>query len=267
MLQSQRTGARGATCQHCIRLGVQGQLGVGGQRTSRVILGLLWPHEAGDAAKDRGRSQRRGDEVSLAVHLHHEDANLEGAVDLAILHEVAPYDALVCGPRLRCIGRRGRRRANAHAATPLPARGRNIPRKGLALLHVLAQVQLDVAQCDLLRGAKFLHNLELKRTLGEIVALVNGYAHRRYNLAEIIVDPVVGNGAFGGAAAVLGVYGVGEVPFNEGVARDQRDVVEVVDLCGVRNRGGRDAVTRSRRARNTFKCSSNLGYAEQLSAA
>lgn len=33
-----------------------------------------------------------------------------------------------------------------------------------------------------------------------------------------------------GAAALLGVDGVGEMPFYEGVARDEGDIVEVEDL-------------------------------------
>ena len=49
--------------------------------------------DAGDAAEDRGLFERRGDEVGVALGLFHLDADLERAVDLAVLHQVAADDA------------------------------------------------------------------------------------------------------------------------------------------------------------------------------
>jgi hypothetical protein len=87
-----------------------------------------------------------------------------------------------------------------------------------------------VAEGDLLGEGKLLEDLELDETLGKVVVLVEGDADGGDKLGETVVDAVVGNGALRGAAAVLGVDGVGEVPFDVGAARDEGDVVEVVDV-------------------------------------
>ena len=62
---------------------------------SVVLLRVLASHEARDTAKHRGRPQGRSRIVPLAVGLHHQDTNLEGAVDLALLHEISPYNSIL----------------------------------------------------------------------------------------------------------------------------------------------------------------------------
>ena len=46
----------------------------------------------------------------------------------------------------------------------------------------------------------------------------------------VVHDTVVFDGAFGGAAAVIGGGGGRQVPFDEGGAGDERNVVEVLDV-------------------------------------
>lgn len=50
------------------------------------------------------------------------------------------------------------------------------------------------------------------------------------DLGVVVVDAVVEDMAARGAATLLGVDGVGEMPFYEGVARDEGNIVEVEDL-------------------------------------
>lgn len=213
--------------------------------TASVVLRLVPGHHAGYPPKHGRSTQRGGDVVPVAVRLDHEDADLERAVDLAVLHEVAPGDAvqdlmLVAGQ----LGRR--RRADADAVAPLPdmvmARAAAVVEadgagraavssgEGLALLDVLAQVQSDDAEGDLLGEGKLLEDLELDGVLGQVVGAVDRDAHLGYVLAEAVVHAVVDDAAFGGAAAVVGVHGVREVPLDVGLARDQGHIVEIIDL-------------------------------------
>jgi hypothetical protein len=132
------------------------------------------------------------------------------------------------------LGRRGRGRGlgggrGAHIAGAFPG-AHDLLEERLALLDVLAQVEADVTEGDLLGDSKPLEDLKLDWTLGEVVVLVNGDADGGDELAEVVVDAVVGDGALCGAAAVLGVDGVGEMPFYVGAAGDEGDVVEVMDL-------------------------------------
>lgn len=63
-----------------------------------------------------------------------------------------------------------------------------------------------------------------------MVLLIDADAYMLDRLGEAVVYAMVDDGAFGGAAAVFGVYGVHEMPFDVGGPRDQWDVVEVVYL-------------------------------------
>lgn len=197
--------------------------------TSGLVLGLLWAHEPCDPAKYGRGPQRRGNVVPLAVHLNHEYADFECAVDLAVLHEVPPHDPIVCGLRLQLFIWCRRGRADGQT-TPLPRRRRNVPRKGLALLDIFAQVKFDVPENHFLGADKLLHNLQFDGAFGEVVALVDRDSHRGDDFAEAVVDLVVRDRTLGGAAAVLRVHGMGEVPFDVGAAGHQRNVVEVVYL-------------------------------------
>lgn len=141
------------------------------------------------------------------------------------------------------------RRGSSHRPSPFGARKTGpsrLAQQRLALLDVLAQVDPHDAQGDLLRrrrggpssrsgvvfgSVEFLQDLELDGTLGQVGVLVDADAHGD-DARVVVFHAVVGDGRLGGAAAVLRVDGVGEVPFYEGDARDQGDVVEVVDLGG-----------------------------------
>jgi len=100
--------------------------------------------------------------------------------------------------------------------------------QSLALLDILAQVELDDAQRDLVSNVELLHDLKLDGTLGKVVLLVDTNAYVLYRLGETVVYSMVDDGAFGGAAAVFGVYGMHEMPFDVRGPRDQWDVIEVV---------------------------------------
>jgi hypothetical protein len=79
---------------------------------------LLASHDACNAAKHLRSLERRRNVVLVALCLPHVYANLQRAVDLAVLHEISPCDARV-----------------------LVVRGPEV-----ALLDILGQVQLDVAE-------------------------------------------------------------------------------------------------------------------------
>lgn len=167
-------------------------------------LGLVAGHDARNAAEDLGRLQGGRNEVLVALDLAHVDANLERAVDLAVLHEVAPGDAgLFAG-------------SSAH----------------LALLDILGQVEPDGAQCDSLAlgGAVLLHNLKLNVAFLQHAALVHRQPDGQRRLV-VVGNLVVLDGAAAGAAAVLGGRRVREVPFYKRRARHEGDVVEVEDLA------------------------------------
>lgn len=151
------------------------------------------------------------------------------------MHEVPPYDAIrntdidVC-TLARCA--RGICRTDTHATRPPPnwSLCAAVPKKRLALLNVLAQVESDNAEGDFLLVTKLLQNLKLNGTLGEVVVLVDGNADVRDGLAEGVVDHVVDDGLLVCATTMLGVDGVLNVPLDEGVARDERHIVEVMNL-------------------------------------
>lgn len=149
---------------------------------------------------------------------------LEGAVDLAVLHQVAAHDALLF---LAMIVLRG--------------------------LDVLGQIQLDVAQVDPLALATagiLLQDLEVNPRLLQHLVLADDKAHGQL-LVIVKDDLVVLDEAFGGASAVFGGSGRGQVPFDEAGARDQRHVVEVEDAqeklkLGLARRGPRVSSVQSR---------------------
>lgn len=140
----------------------------------------------------------------------HVDTELQGAVDLALLHQVAPSDSGLFALRSRHF----------------------------ALLHIFCQVEFYVPQRDAVASAGasriFLYDFEFGKALLEHSSLVNGEPDReRYLVVED--DLVVADRAAVGAATVFGRCGVRKVPFDKGCAGDEGDVVEVQDLHGVKH--------------------------------
>lgn len=86
----------------------------------------------------------------------------------------------------------------------------------LALLDILTQVELDNTESDLVSQVELLNDFELEGAFGEMILLVYADADVLDCLAEVVVDAVVDDGTFCCAAAVFGVDGVGEVPFDVG---------------------------------------------------
>jgi hypothetical protein len=153
-------------------------LGVSSLHTSAVLhFSLLARHDAGDAAKHLRRLQGGRNVVLVALSLPHVYAQLDCAVDLALLHQVSPRDAWVVA-----IG------------------GRKI-----ALLDILGQVQLDVAECYPLappRAGVFLYDFELEEALLQHAVLVYGEPHGQGHVI-VVLDFVVADGAALCATAVL----------------------------------------------------------------
>src|SRR5262249_45145573 len=115
-----------------------------------------------------------------------------------------------------------------------------ITQEGLAALDIFAQVETDVPEADTLVAAEadtagarveLLQDLKLDGALGEHIVAVDADADVD-QLGVAVLDAVVGDGALIGAATVLAVDAVRETPFDERHARNERDVVEVVDLAG-----------------------------------
>lgn len=221
-------------------------------------------NEAGDTAEDGRGFEWWGYEVSLAVDLDHKDADLEGGVDLRLLHQVPSDDAVlnvvhgavffefgggVGGTRagVGCFtdgeaahgtafavmaGLFGEEGGGPAHSVVWGCWGSAIAEDGLAFFDVLAEIDADDAECDLLfpdiggtvAGVEFLEDFKLDPTLGEVGKLINGYAEGD-DFAVDVLDPVVGNGTFRCPAAVLLVDAVWEMPFDERRARDKWDVV------------------------------------------
>lgn len=78
----------------------------------------------------------------------------------------------------------------------------------LTLLDVLAQVERQLAQGDALvtrpdpGGGKLLQDFELDQAFRQVVCFVNGDAHGN-DLSVVVLDAMVCDGAFAGAATVL----------------------------------------------------------------
>lgn len=122
-------------------------------------------------------------------------------------------------------------RTYTNTARP-PPRGRRrvVLEERLALLYILAEVESDDPEGDLLLDGKLLQDLKLYGTFSEMVVPVDGYADVGDGLAVGVVDLVIGDGTLLCATTMLGVDGVSKVPLDEGVPGDQRDVVEVIYL-------------------------------------
>lgn len=210
-----------------------------------VPLDLFTSHKASNATKDRGRLQGRGDKIPVAVDLDHEDADLEGTVDFAVLHQMAANDTIFdvqvvedsreTARRRRSRRDRGRSRARREVGgdgsgtctmlsgmTPgrvvaLPAQARrNVAGTCIALVDILAQVEFDDAKGDSLvaatadaTGGELLQHLELDGTLGQDVVLVDADADVTNNDGVIVVNPMVDDGRFRGATAMVSMDGVG----------------------------------------------------------
>lgn len=213
-----------------------------------VALAVELDHEDGDF---EGRVDLGvGHEVSSDDAVF--DVGLWGLVDgggfIAVVVVVIATAAVVVAAFAGGQGGRGRKAAPLAAVALRGGRGRAIvgrnggsvsgasrpvPRvsyHSLALLDVLAQVEGQLAQGDALlpgpdpRGREFLQDLELDDAFGQVVCLVDGDAHGE-DLGVVVLDAVVCDGALAGAAAVLAMDGVWQVPFDLGEALDQWHVV------------------------------------------
>ena len=206
--------------------------------TSGIILNLcrLVGDNSCNSTKRGGCLQGRGNKVSVSIHLDHQDAHFECAVDLAILHEIAPYDSLghvlLLAARLQ-VWYAGSGTHSAAVGSPPPA-CQMVPDQSLALLDILAQINSDDAQGGFLGHGKLLDNLKLNGTLGKATVSVYRDSNVLNMFAEAVIDTMVGDGVFRSAAAVLGMHRMGKMPFYEGVARNQGNIVKIVDLLDSR---------------------------------
>jgi hypothetical protein len=155
-----------ATTQRCIHTSIVFQLS------------LLSSHDARYAAKHLRCLQRRRNEVLVAFYMLHVDAQLQRAVDLAVLHEISPRNS-----RVIAIGRRH-----------------------VALLYILGQVQFDVSESYPLAPAcacVFLYDFELQHALLQHAILVDSEPDGQRDVI-VVEDFVIADGAAVGAAAMLG---------------------------------------------------------------
>lgn len=126
--------------------------------------------------------------------------DLEGTIDLAILHEILPRDG------------------------PIPL----LPRR----IHVFSEVQPHVPEHDPFAPSPrrvFLHDFEIDVGLLQHAVAINRQADRE-DFGVVPGDFVLADDFFRGAAAVFGRCRGGEVPFYVGGAGDEGNVVEVDDL-------------------------------------
>lgn len=219
------------------------RLGQTRYRGSGVIVCWLVGDDPRDATKCRSGAERGCDIVPIPIHLDHEDADLESAVDFALLQEVPPDDAIhhagggldvnaLTGPA------HGVGRADADTAAPAPRDGgrggwqRLLAEEGLALLDVLVEVEADDTEGGLVVAREGLEDLELNGTVGEVISLaVDGDADVRNGLCVVVVYAVVDNvTTVRVAAALLRVHLVAEMPLDEGLPRGEWDIIEIKDL-------------------------------------
>jgi hypothetical protein len=162
---------------------------------------LLACHNARNTTEHLRSLQRRRDEALIALDLLHIYPQLECAVDLAVLHEIPSSNSgVVTGSR-----------------------------RQVALLHILGQVQLDMPKYYSLapsRAPVLLYDLELNKALLQHAILVYSKPDG-YGYVVVVEDFVVSDRAAFCATAVFGGCGVREVPFYEGCAIDEWDIVEI----------------------------------------
>ena len=186
---------------HVLQLGQLAGLGADGGDLRVAFTGTGFGRDdAGDAAEDGGLFERRRDEIGVALGLFHFDADLERAVDLAVLHQVAADDAAgfeVVGVRVGVV-----------VAVPLWV-------VEIRCVGVLREVELDDAEDHPAFGAfvVLLRHFEVDLVLLQLLRLVDGQAD-----AEGF-DVVPGCFVFAdhclfGAASMLGRDGGREMPFH-----------------------------------------------------
>lgn len=107
-----------------------------------IILDCLSGHDTSDTSENGGSLERRRNVASFSVDLTHEDTNLEGTVDLAVLHEISSHNAILNDVRVppspgRVAGIRRK------TAAPHPPRRGDFLDKRFTLLDIFAEIQPD----------------------------------------------------------------------------------------------------------------------------